>query len=151
MSKVQAFWVHGSAVHAERDGYFITKRLYASGAVFKTHGKEWFQFPIPTPVIVDTQRSSLTQCFVLYATGSGARISDVEVFDGEKKIAGFNGLSLTGDHASGLDQSNAWLIGPPVKVLFGVAIRVRVDFGNPQAGSVPNVRFAAAGIDLTTP
>ena len=61
MSKLQASWVHGSSVQAQREGYFIAKRRHGSGTVFKTHGKEWFHFAIPTPVIVNSQRASLAK------------------------------------------------------------------------------------------
>ncbi|MDD9944354.1 MAG: hypothetical protein OXU20_25140 [Myxococcales bacterium] len=150
MSKIQASWVHGAAVVPEREGYFVTRRNYRNGSAFKTHGKEWFLFAVPTPVLVDSKRAKLIKAFVLFETGSGARITDLEVFDGGKKIATFGGLSLTGNHSTSLDQSNSWIIEPPISMTFGLAICVRVDFGNPQVGSVPAIRFASAGVDLLT-
>lgn len=150
MPKVQAMWIHGSGVRPEREGYFITKRHYKDGAVFKTHGNEWFQFAVPTPVILDSQRSSLVKCFVLYETVNGAQITDIQLYDARKKIKTFGGLSLTGNHSMSIDKSNLWTIDPPIEMIFGLAICVRVAFGNAQAGSVPNVRFAAAGADFLT-
>jgi hypothetical protein len=150
MSKLQALWVHGSAVQPEREGYFVTRRNYKTGTLFKTHGSEWFHFPVPTPVIVDGDRAQLVKCFVLFETGSGAKITDVEVYDGEKKIADFGGLSLTGKHTTSVDAQNSWVISPGKDLIFGVSISVRVDFGNPQTGSVAAVRFASAGIDALT-
>lgn len=150
MSKVQAMWVHGSSVRAEEEGYFVTKRNYKDGAIFKTHGVHWFQLPIPTPVIVDNNRSSLVKCFVLYETASGARISEVELYDGRKQIKSFTGLSLSGNHSTSVDASNSWIIQPTITMIFGLAICVRVDFGNPHVGSVPNIRFTAAGADFLT-
>ena len=150
MPKVQAVWIHGSGVRPEREGYFITKRHYKDGAVFKTHGSEWFQFALPTPVILDNQRSSMVKCFVLYETASGARITDIQLYNGRQKIKSFGGLSLSGKHSTSVDSSNSWTINPPIEMIFGVAICVNVDFGNAQTGSVPNIRFAAAGADFLT-
>lgn len=150
MSKLQAMWVHGSSVRPEREGYFITKRHYKDGAVFKTHGDEWFQFAIPTPVILDDQRASLIKSFALYETAGGARITEIQLYDGRKKIQTFSGLSLAGDHSTAIDQSNSWPTNPPIKVIFGLAVCVKVSFGNPQVGTVPNIRFVSAGADFLT-
>lgn len=150
MSKLQAMWVHGSSVQPEREGYFITKRHYKDGAVFKTHGEEDFLFALPTPVIMDGQRSSLIKCFILCELASGAQITEIQLYDGRKKIKTFSGLSLTGDHSTAIDKSNSWTINPPHKMIFGLAICVKVAFGNAQVGSVPNVRFVSAGADFLT-
>jgi hypothetical protein len=143
-------WVHGSAVRAEEDGYFVTKRHYKDGAVFKTHGTHWFQFPIPTPVIVDDIRASLVKCFVLYEAVSGARISEVQLYDGRKQIKSIPGLSSSGNHSTAVDASNSWTIQPTIQMIFGLGICVKVDFGNPLLGAVPNIRFTAAGADFLT-
>jgi hypothetical protein len=87
---------------------------------------------------------------VLFETGSGAKITDVEVYDGEKKIADFSGLSLSGKHTTSVDSKNSWTISPAKDLVFGVSICVRVDFGPAQTGSVPAIRFASAGIDVLT-
>jgi hypothetical protein len=150
MSQVQAMWVHGAAVQPEREGYFVTRRNYKTGALFKTHGAEWFHFAVPTPVLVNSDRGKLVKCFVLFETGSGAKITDVEVYDGEKKIADFSGLSLSGKHTTSVDSKNSWTISPAKDLVFGVSICVRVDFGPAQTGSVPAIRFASAGIDVLT-
>lgn len=150
MPNVQSMWIHGSGVRPQREGYFITKRQYKDGAVFKTHGEEWFQFPLPTPVLVNNQRAKLVKCFVLYETGYGARITEIQLYDGRKKIKTFGSLSLTGNHSMSVDNSNSWEIAPTIDMIFGLAICVKVNFGHPETGTVPNIRFASAGADFLT-
>ena len=152
MSKIQASWVHGSSVQAEREGYFIAKQRAVYGARFRGHGKEWFNFAIPTPVILDDQRSSLVKVFVLYQTeGTTAKIIKVHAYDGGKLIKAFDNLSLTGYHSEVVDQSNSWVIKPAYKMMYGLGISVYVDFGKPTQAGVPLIRFVSAGADFRTP
>lgn len=74
----------------------------------------------------ERDRGKLAKCFVLFETGSGAKITDVEVYDGEKKIADSRGLPLDGKHTASVDSKNLWKISPPKDLILGVAICVRV-------------------------
>jgi hypothetical protein len=149
MAKLQAFWVHGVNVQMEREGYFISKRRYGFGAKFNTHGGEWFHFAIPTPVILDGQRSSLKKVFVFYKTEGTAKITAIHVYDAGKKIKAFDNLSLSGDHSRKIDQYNSWSFTQTI--YFGLGISVHVDFGEKRKGSVPGIMFTTAGADFTTP
>ena len=100
MPKLQASWVHGSSVQIEREGYFISKRRTGYGAHFNTHGSEWFHFAIPTPVILDGQRSSVKKVFVFYMTEGAAKITSVHLYDAGGKpfktgFKEFPNLSIT--------------------------------------------------------
>ncbi|MFM9951539.1 MAG: hypothetical protein ACKV1O_26630 [Saprospiraceae bacterium] len=67
MATLQAMWVHGTAVQAQREGYFISKKRSGSGATFNTHhAAEWFHFAIPTPVIFGGKNSNLEKVFVTF-------------------------------------------------------------------------------------
>lgn len=151
MPMLQAFWVHGSNVQMEREGYFISKRRTGYGAHLKTHGKEWFHFAIPTPVIVDGKRSSLKKVFVFFKTEGTAKIIAIHIYDGVKKIKAFDNISRSGDHSKGVDQQNSWIIAPARKMKFGLGISVHVDFGKPKKVGVPGIWFVTAGADLETP
>ncbi|KYK31232.1 MAG: hypothetical protein AYK19_04115 [Theionarchaea archaeon DG-70-1] len=151
MAKLQAFWVHGVSAQIEREGYFISKRRFGFGAMFNTHGAEWFHFDVPTPVILDGQRSSLNKIFVLYRTEGTAKITAIHVYDASKKIKAYDNLSLSGDHSKVIDKYNSWVITPPPQMIFGLGISVHVDFGKATTGSVPGIMFVTAGADFTTP
>jgi hypothetical protein len=147
MSIKQAMWVHGTAVQAEREGYFIARWRPAWGAIFKTQGAEWFHFAVPTPVIIGNQNSTLQKVFVLYKTGLGAKITQLHVFDGGAKIQEFLDLLLSGDHSQALDGQNSWILNP-IHVKFGLGLSVHVEFGNATANGVPEITFASAGADF---
>jgi len=150
MANLQAFWVHGTAVKMEREGYFISKQYAGYAAIFRTYGAEWFHFAIPTPVILNGIRTSLKKVFVFYKTEGTAKITAIHVYDAGKKITSFDNLSLTGDHSTAVDQFNSWLITPSPKMLFGLGISVHVNFGPQTTGTVPAISFTAAGADFET-
>ncbi|MGD2110440.1 MAG: hypothetical protein PVI86_13755 [Phycisphaerae bacterium] len=156
MSKLQASWVHGSGVQIEREGYFISKQRTGYGAHFKTHGSEWFHFAVPTPVIVDGKRSSLTKVFVFYKTEGVAKITGLHIYDAggspfTTKIKALNNLSLAGDHCTSIDQANAWVVTPSHSMKYGLGLSVLVDFGPRSPAGVAGIWFVAAGADFQTP
>ena len=149
MPKLQASWVHGAAVQPEQELYSISKQRAGYGAIFRTHGAEWFHFAIPTPVIVDGLRSTVKKVFVLYKTEGTAKITAVHVYDAAKQIFAMNNLKLTGDHSQSLDSSNSWLVTAH-SMQFGLGISVHVDFGDATPGGVPSIWFTTAGADFET-
>jgi hypothetical protein len=152
MSKLQAFWVHGTSVQAEREGYFIGKQRARYGARFRTHGEEWFNFAIPTPVILDGQRSSLKKVFVLYdMEGTAAKIIKIHIYDGSKLIKAIENLSLGGSHSEQIDQDNSWIVAPAPQMKYGLGLSVLVDFGKPTQAGVPVIKFTTVGADFETP
>ncbi len=150
MATTQAFWVHGTSVQMEREGYFISKQRAATAAIFRTHGKEWFHFAIPTPVILNGKDTTLKKIFLFYKTQGTAKITDVLIVDAVKAIKSFSNLSLSDDHSTQIDKDNSWDISP-VHVKFGLGISVHVDFGPPTKLGVPEIRFTAAGAYFETP
>lgn len=151
MGNLQAYWVHGTAVQIEREGYFVTKQHAGFGAIFRTHGAEWFHFAIPTPVIVDGTRSSLKKVFVLFKTEGTAKITNIHVYDGNAKIAAFDNIARDGDHSTVIDKDNSWLVAPSPEIKFGLGISVNVNFGPPTKLGVPAIMFVTAGADFETP
>ncbi|KAH7307933.1 hypothetical protein BKA65DRAFT_520315 [Rhexocercosporidium sp. MPI-PUGE-AT-0058] len=142
MSIKQAAWTHGLGVELEsrswsalRQGFFTTVRPSNEG----TFG--WVHFVIPTPVIVDGTRLKAESAMIRFSTGSTAKITNFHVYDGEVKIAEYNGLSLAG---------SLQFVREPVpnhhQVLWGTAISLGVQFQG--TGPQDYVQFISAGIDF---
>ncbi|KAH8645879.1 hypothetical protein BGZ60DRAFT_570848 [Tricladium varicosporioides] len=142
MSIKHAAWTHGLGIELEsvswtalRQGFFTTVRPSNEG-IFG-----WVHFVIPTPVIVDGTRLKAESAMIRFSTGSGAKITNFHVYDGETKIANYNGLSLSGNL-----QFVREAVPDHHQVLWGTAISLGVQF----SGNGPNdyVQFIAAGIDF---
>jgi hypothetical protein len=151
MTKLHASWIHGTGVQAEREGYYISKRFAGYGAMFKTHGKEWFHFAIPTPVIVDGHRASLSKVFLLFDTKQGATIQELAIYDGPILIKHIKDLSLSGDYSNKIVAKNMWVIDPQPSIKYGVGLSFFVDFGKPNPSGLPYIKFVTAGADFNTP
>jgi hypothetical protein len=155
MASVYANWVDGTAVVAQREGYYLSKTMGGKGATFRSHTApgtdgEWFQWAIPTPVLVAGKRSSVKKVFVLYATDGTAKVQAVHVYDSDVRIGTFDNLHLSGNHSSGLDNMNSWNV-PEHQMKFGLGISVLVDFGPPSKVGVPGITFYSAGADFVVP
>lgn len=140
MSIKQAAWTHGLGVEVEtptwsvlRQGFFATVRPDD-----KLFG--WIHFVIPTPVIADGNRLKAESAVIRFTTGPGAKITNFHVYDGENKIADYNGLSYTGN-AVFLRES----VPNNPQVVWGTAISVGVQFSG-NGGDY--VQFIGAGIDF---
>ncbi|KAF9113586.1 hypothetical protein BGX27_001234 [Mortierella sp. AM989] len=142
MSIKHAAWTHGLGVEVEtpswkalRQGFYTTVTP-SNGSTFG-----WVHFVIPTPVIVNDTRLRAGSAMIRFTTGPGARITNFHVYDGEKKIANYNGLSLAGN----LQFVRREVPNRPL-VLWGTAISLGVRF----SGTGPNrfVRFISGGIDF---
>lgn len=165
MSSLYAMWVDGTNVCAQREGYFISKAMTGRGAIFQSHTApgskgEWFQWAIPTPVIVGGTRAELKRVFVFYQTEGTAKIMAVHVYDMAYRIASFENLNYSGNHFEKINDYNKWPPpkfnppNPPQEVLlshkmqYGLGISVLVDFGPASKIGVPKITFFGAGADF---
>jgi len=142
MSIKQASWTHGLGIELEsrswsalRQGFFTTVRPSNEG----TFG--WVHFVIPTPVIVDGTRLKAESAMIRFSTGSTAKITNFHVYDGETKIADYNGLNLAGNL-----QFIRQAVPNHHQVLWGTAISLGVQFAG--TGVNDYVQFISAGIDF---
>jgi len=79
-----------------------------------------------------------------------AVITNLHLYDGPTQVKAFDGLSLTGDHSTGIDSSNSWQIDPPITILFGLGNSVGMRF--PPVTHIPSqILFTTAGADFITP
>jgi hypothetical protein len=93
-----ASWVHGNAVTVEAPQNLDRVGHYGWGGdmAIKPGKDSWFHIPVPTPVIVNDARSRLDQ--------------------------EFNGLLLEGEHRTGLDGQNTFVLTAPHTVIWGIGI-----------------------------
>jgi hypothetical protein len=151
MALKAAMWVHGTIVEAEFPVLSTVRKGW--GTVFTGRGstKNWFHIPFTTPIILDDVRPPIVKVFVLY-NATNARIANLHIYDGAKKVRFFDGLNLSGNHSNGLDASNNWAITPPVTISFGLGISVGVDFLEPpSADTSAKILFTSAGADFQRP
>lgn len=153
MPSLYAMWVDGTNVRAQREGYFISKAMTGRGAIFQSHTApgapgEWFQWAIPTPVIVAGSRAKVKKIFVFYETDGTAKVMAVHVYDMVYRIGSFENLNYSGDHFTKIDKYNSWVIQPAHEMLYGLGISVLVDFGPPSKIGVPKITFLSAGADF---
>jgi hypothetical protein len=142
MSLAQAMWTHGTSVQVEyvdrvrsifRRGYH-TRIVHAAG-------DNWFHYAIPTPVIVSDRRLRIDSVMVTFETGDQATVRNVHIYDGPRRIATHDNLSLMGDH-----PFERFPVSGAPEVQWGVGISVRVEFGVDLAGAW--VQFVTAGADF---
>jgi hypothetical protein len=155
MSKLFASWVPGYATVAQnmggpplnwegknytdvngyREGFGVTFYLQSDRA-------NWFHIPLPTPVIVEDRRASLSRVMVLFDLPEGAAINSVHVWDGPNRILQSDGLVITGHHAHGLDADNCFDVNRG-DILWGVGISLLISCARDS-----NVFIASAGGDF---
>ena len=119
-----------------------------TGPFVRIEGSEgqntWLHFAVPTPTVVDGTRTRINAALVSFRTRSHAKVNEVIVYDGEKRIAEHMDINLEGDHLDARFE----VPGSPEANL-GINITVGVQFGN----NAPNVRamqieIVGAGIEF---
>lgn len=139
-------WAHGHTMQVEvptnvknewRAGFFIR-------VVGKPNTTNWFHFAIPTPVIVNDNRLAIDSALLRFRSNSGqAKVTNIHVFDGERRIAAHDGLNLA---PSPWNMHRFAVPGRP-EVLWGVGVTIGVSFtgANDDANTM---EISAAGVDF---
>ena len=139
-------WVHGSSMQVEYPDRLTAVRH--TGPFVRIEGSEgqntWVHFAVPTPTVVDGTRTRVNAALVSFRTRSHAKVNEVIVYDGEKRIAEHMDINLEGDHLDARFE----VPGSPEANL-GINITVGVQFG----ANAPNVRamqieIVGAGIEF---
>jgi hypothetical protein len=100
--------------------------------------------PIPTPVLVDNARLNADQVIVRFSSNSSAaKITNVQLFDGEETLMEKSNLNLFGTINLGVWQVEN---SPGVKWGLVVAITVKFDGTDPSGG---NFNLYGAGVEFT--
>ena len=121
----QASWTHGNSVTVETPSNlsFVRPRGWGTELGFVPGKSSWCHIPIPTPVIMDGRRSKVQKLFLFFSAKAGqGHINNIHVWDGPFAIQRFDGLSLKGEHGSGIDSINTITLQKPHDVLYGISI-----------------------------
>jgi hypothetical protein len=142
-----ASWVQGNALVVENpsdDPGTITISHYGWGteARMQPGVSQWFHIPIPTPVIVNNQRSRLLRVFLLYKLEGIASIVYLHLYDGGTLVTqywkGFTNffdgaVHIGGDHTS-IDQKSTFepyvsgkAAGDLYEVRYGLSLSFQVE------------------------
>ena len=136
-----ASWLHGHKVKVERPELARVWRAGFYGRVTGNAGSEnWLHFAVPTPVIVDEQRLKVGSTLLRYRASGAAHIHAVHVYDGETKIAEYDGMT---SRPRDWQMQRFRVPGRP-EIRWGLGISVGVRF--PAAGG--KLEFAGAGCDF---
>lgn len=142
----QAMWIHGHAMQVEypsrlngtwRAGFYIR-------VVGKPNTTNWLHFAIPTPVIVKDKRQMTDSVMLRFrAKTTRASVTNVHVYDGERRTATHDGLALS---PSSFGFHRFDVPGKP-DVRWGVGISIGVRFGG-GTDTENTLEFSSAGCDF---
>ncbi|MFC0003488.1 DUF6623 family protein [Micromonospora siamensis] len=146
MALAQAMWAHGHSLAVEfpdrmrsewRAGFFI-RLIGRSGTT------NWLHFGIPTPVIVNDNRLAIDSALVrLRCESNQAALTNVHVFDGERRIAAHDGLNL----APSAWEMLRFAVPNRPEVLWGVGVTLGVRF-NGATDQQNTMEISSAGVDF---
>ncbi len=118
-------WVHGVSLHV-RDAAACEVIPHGAGADVKGDFKKsaWVHFAVPTPVLAAGRKLGLRAAMVRFAA-ENARVLDIHVWDGDRRVATHDDLWLAGTMQ--VKKVPALV----TQVRNGIAIAVRVGFWDP--------------------
>ena len=143
--------VHGNIVQPEypEDIDEVSRKGWGTTFWGKEDTVNWFHIPLSVPNLVDGSRPKLTKAFFYFHNTSRSPITTVHLYDGPKVIKIYDGLRLAGDHARVLDRSNSFTVDPPIEVVFGLGLSVKVEFPAAPETTPPRwILFTTAGAEF---
>ncbi|MCO6490914.1 MAG: hypothetical protein J5I98_21030 [Phaeodactylibacter sp.] len=147
MAITQAMWIHGHSMQIEYQDRL--KSVWRPGFYVRVVGKRdttnWFHFSIPTTVIVRDKRQMIDSVMLRFrARHTRASVTNVHIYDGERRIATYDGLDLS---PRNFDLSRFNVPGKP-DVLWGIGISVGVRFAGTN-DEQNTLEFSSAGCDFS--
>lgn len=146
MTITQAMWTHGHSIRVEYPSRLNStwRAGFYARIVGKPNTTNWLHFAVPTPVIVKDKRQMTDSVMLRFrAKSTRASITNVHVYDGERRIATRDGLSLS-PSAFGMHRID--VPGKP-DVRWGVGISIGVHFSG-ATDAENTLEFASAGCDF---
>jgi hypothetical protein len=123
-----AMWTHGHDAQVEYPERLAVNKPY--GFFLRLKGKpftsNWVHYAVPTSVIVDNRRLRAGSVMIRFRTGPGTSIYAVHVWDGERRIATYNGLNLS---SKGFRWPRFDIPGHPY-IRWGLGISIGVKFSD---------------------
>lgn len=154
--ELTTFWAHGTAFQVEDPGLITTTQRVGWGTAFqgKSGAFTWFHISIPTPTMLGDRHVSVEKIYVLHQI-QGARIRNVHVYDGARKVHALDNLQSNthGDYGAAILPANTWPLNPSLPISFGLGISLGVQYSTniDSAGGPPmEILFTAAGADFRT-
>ncbi|MEU8263685.1 DUF6623 family protein [Micromonospora sp. NPDC048999] len=139
-------WTHGHTMRVENPAALAStwRAGFFSRVVGKPNTTNWLHFAIPTSVIVKDKRQMTDSVMLRFRANSGAAaVTNVHVYDGERRIATHDGLNQS-PSTFGLARFD--VPGKP-DVLWGIGISIGVRFSG-STDAQNTLEFAAAGCDF---
>jgi len=154
--ELSTFWTHGTAFQVEDPGLInITQRVgWGTSFQGKSGAFTWFHISIPTPTMLGDRHVSVEKIYVLHKV-QGARIRNVHIYDGARKVHALDNLQSNthADYGGGILPANTWPLNPPLEISFalGVSLGVQYSTNIDSAGGPPvEILLTAAGADFRT-
>jgi hypothetical protein len=148
MTKQYSMWVPGSAVVGQSPE--ANSRIIRDGgeALFSSPGEEWFQFPIPTPTVVQgVVGGRLARVLLLFDCDPypGARLTRVDVWHGVRMIHRGGDIDLFGHDykEQAVNGKNIFDVNAG-HIVWGITISARVR----GASDNSPMHFIGAGADF---
>ena len=93
-------WAHGSSMQLEYPNRITSVRH--TGPFARVEGSAgqntWVHLPVPTPTVVNGNNVRVGAVLAGFRARANARVHEVIVYDGDRRIAEHTGLDLQGDH-----------------------------------------------------
>lgn len=141
---VQSLWTHGTSMQIEYPERLalVRRAAYYIEVQGEAGSSNWFHFAVPTSVLAGDSNLYLGSVFVRFKTESPqAYVEEVHLYDGEKKIAEFNGLRLNPEEFR-TDRFDPAL----TRMDYGLGVSLKVVFGSEGESMV--MKFSSAGANF---
>jgi hypothetical protein len=143
-SEVSSMWMQGNALIVENPASVAKISHVGWGTTvygISSH-TAWFHIPVPSPVVLNNRRPSLSAVFLMFDIGPGmGYISNVHLYDGAYSFMQFNNLARTGNHRTSPDSVNSFALSAPHPIYQALGISFKVHF----TGRMPWMTVSGAG------
>ena len=93
-------WAHGSSMQLEYPNRVTSVRH--TGTFARVEGSPgqntWVHLPVPTPTVVNGSSVRVSAVLLSFRARANARVHEIIVYDGDRRVAEHMGLDLQGDH-----------------------------------------------------
>ena len=141
---VSSMWMQGNALTVENPASVAKISHVGWGTtVYGISGHTaWFHIPVPSPVVMNNRRPSLSAVFLMFDIGPGmGYISNVHLYDGAYAFKQFNNLARAGNHRTSPDGTNTFTLSAPQPIYQALGISFKVHF----TGRSPWLTVSGAG------
>ena len=151
-------WAHGSSMQLEYPNRVTSVRH--TGPFARVEGSPgqntWVHLPVPTPTVVNGNSVRIGAVLVSFRARANAKVHEIIVYDGDRRVAEHMGLDLQGDHLDarfevpGAPEAGKGDQRHPGTVLQRQRSGCPLDAGRDhwRRHRVPGLRSSASGADM---